>query len=399
MRQRILIIFLLLPLVGKASFIESTMGTAVVNDATAVYNNPAALSLLKNPQLVLLGTEAQFDDEFSGTITQSKTGFTQSGTSNSQTNYFLPSGYFATPFTDKFFMGVAVLGNDFGRDVDQSSILRYVLSNNNMQAVDLIPAVSYKLTDYFSIGAGLNFSEADYLQTPTSGAPTLNIADSQSHNDARADAVGGDAGILLKPTASTLIGLNYRSSMTYKFSGTSTLDNNPTVSSNNYAFTFWTPARAVVSLNQFLSRSFGMISTVQWIQWDKFDKVNVKGIATQIGPNPVIIPSTTIPVYLHNSWVYTVGSFYKINPKWIIRTAASYLESPSDGTHDISNGDNIILGASLGYKINKTLTIDGSYSHAFIQDQPINIQNAANTIDGNNQGSRDSVSLKLTVNV
>jgi len=44
-------LWLFLPSSVHASFIESTVGTAVVNDATAAYHNPAALLLLKNSQL------------------------------------------------------------------------------------------------------------------------------------------------------------------------------------------------------------------------------------------------------------------------------------------------------------------------------------------------------------
>ncbi len=49
-----------------ASFIESTMGAAVVNDATAVYYNPAALVLLNNAQLICLDSEGRVKSEFSG---------------------------------------------------------------------------------------------------------------------------------------------------------------------------------------------------------------------------------------------------------------------------------------------------------------------------------------------
>ncbi len=148
-------VFILIPKVSYASFIEATMGTAVVNDATAV------------------------------------------------------------------------LANNFNRDVDQNSILRYVMSDNNIQALDVVPALGFKLNNYLSIGVGLNFSQADFLFTPISGFPSLNTPDVQSHNKANASALGGDLGILLKPLPSTQIGLNYRSSMTYHFNGTSQLESNP----------------------------------------------------------------------------------------------------------------------------------------------------------------------------
>src|SRR5579871_4155075 len=74
------------PLTLHASFIESTIGAAVVNDATAAYYNPAALILLKNPQLIPLGSAVYFRTHFSGQATQSITGFSQSGSSNANTH-------------------------------------------------------------------------------------------------------------------------------------------------------------------------------------------------------------------------------------------------------------------------------------------------------------------------
>lgn len=397
---RYIFLFLLLPpVISKGSFIEATMGTAVVNDATATVYNPAALTLLENNQLVLLGSEAESKNKFTGTIIQNPTDFSQVGTSYSHTNYFLPSGYVGIPLSDRIFLGEAVVANNFGRDVDQNSVLRYVMSDNNIQNIDLIPAIGIKLTQFLSIGAGINFSQADFLFTPLSGFPTINVPDTQSHNEATANAVGGDFGILLLPSKATQIGFNYRSAITYHFHGTSSLESNPPITSNQFLFDYWTPARYVLSINQFLSHALGVIGTVQWIQWDIFNTVNAQGIAAQVGPNPVILPNASVPFHFHNGGIYTLGSYYRFSPQWIFRTAASYMQSPGNPNYQITSGDSIVLGASLGYKVNKLLSIDSSYAHAFTQNQSINIQNQINTIEGINQSSRDSVSVKLTFNI
>lgn len=390
-------VFLLIPKVSHASFIESTMGTAVVNDATATYYNPAALTFLENTQIIALGTGAQLHSKFTGNVTQSSSDFSQSGTSQSQSNYFLPSGYFGVPVSNRLFFGLAVLANNFSRDLDQNSILRYVISDNNIKNIDLVPAMGFKLNDYLSVGAGLDFSQADFLFTPISGSPSLDIADIQSDNKAHASALGGDLGILLKPLPATQIGFNYRSSMTYHFNGTSQLESNPALTSNNFSFDYWTPARYVLSVNQFLSRAFGLIGTLQWIKWDIYDKINANEIATQVGSSPIILSDVTIPLHFHNGWAYTLGGYYHLSSQWIIRAAGSYVESPGNPNYQITEGNNLILGASIGYKLNKTISIDTSYAHAFIQNQMINIQNSVNTIDGINGGYRDSISLKITV--
>ncbi len=390
---------LVMPAVSNASFIEATMGAAVINDATAAYYNPAALTFLKNAQIILLGTRADFHSQFTGTATQSTTGFSQSGVANSQSNYSLPSGYLGLPISDRIFVGLAVVGNSFNRDIDQSSILRYAISDNNVQALDIVPAMGIKLNDYLSIGAGLNFSHANFLFTPVSGFSNIDVPDVQSRNEANANALGGDVGILLKLSQATQIGLNYRSAITYHFNGSSELESSPGISSNSFSFDYWTPARYVLSINQFLSRKLGLISTLQWIKWDIYNKINANNLATQIGTTPVIVSNVTVPLHFQNGWVYTLGGYYHLSDKWVIRTAGSFVQSPGNPNYQIVEGNNFILGTSLGYKLSKVISLDASYAHAFVQNQTIDVQNSINTINGINKAYRNSISLKITMNV
>src|SRR3990167_1029731 len=129
----------LFPLILHASFIESTIGTAIVNDATATYYNPAALTLLKNPQIITLGSFADFNTRFSGQSRQRATGFIQSGNTSTQTHYFLPALYSGMPVTNKVTVGLAVVSNLFSRNMEDNSILRYVQSSNSIQDIDIIP--------------------------------------------------------------------------------------------------------------------------------------------------------------------------------------------------------------------------------------------------------------------
>lgn len=388
----------LLPLAAHASFIESTIGTAVVNDATASYYNPAALVLLKNPQIIAQGTVALFHTRFIGQSTPLFTGITENGSAVSNTHYDSPSFYFGIPATDKVILGLAVVTNSANRSADESSILRYVQASNTIQDYDVTPALAIKLNPFFSIGAGLNFSYANFNLKPITGFPGSNIADSQSNNQSDGSGIGGNAGFLLQPDPVTVIGFNYRSITTYQLSGKSIFEGNPQVVSNNYHFKLWTPARSVLSINHFVTPTLGFITTLQRIQWSAITNVHVYGIANVLRTTPVVL-NGTVPYYLRNTWLVTLGSHYRITPKWILRVAGSYNQSPGNPNYQIANGDSIILGASMGYTINKTITIDGSYAHAFIKDVNINITGNRFLIHGVNEGSRDAVSLKLTFNV
>lgn len=379
------------PFALHASFIESTQGTAVINDATAAYHNPAALTLLNNPQLVALDSIASFHSHFYGQTTQSRTGFTQTGIAKSTTHYQLPSLYLANPISDKITLGLAAVANSFGRDLEQNSILRYDQSRNKIQGLDIVPAVGIKLNEYVSLGAALNITYADFLLRPITGFPSLNIPDSPSRNNTHDTSFGGDAGILIKPNKATTIGFNYRSAVTYRLHGTSVYEGLPEIVSNDYHFNFYTPARSVASINHFVTKSFGIIGTVQYIQWNIFKEANIHNIATPLG-----VQSGTVPYYLNNTWLFTVGGHYRITPEWIIRVASTYNQSTGNANYQIAHGDSVILGGSMGYDISPQFTIDGSYAHAFVQNQDIHISGGRNLVSGINSGSRDAVSLKLT---
>lgn len=393
-----LLLLLLFPPTLHASFIESTMGTAVVNDATATYYNPAALTLLKNPQFITLGSMSYLRTHFSGQSIQIPTGFTQSGSSSAQSQNFLPALYLGIPITKKATVGVAVVTNFINRDIDGNSILRYAQSSNSIQDIDLVPAIGFKLNNFFSLGAGLNFSYATFMLQPTSGFPSLNIPDSLSRNNSSGTGLGGSVGFLLTPSPATVIGFNYRTRITYPLSGTSVLEGNPGITSHNYYYTFWTPGRSVLSINHFVTRKLGFIGTVQRIQWSVFNEINTHGIATQIGGQPIIV-NANVPYHLRDTWLFTVGTHYRVTPKWIVRVAGGYNQSAGNGNYQISNGDSIIIGGSTGYEVFKNIIIDAGYAHVFIKDENINITTRTNKIIGKNGGALNAFSLKLTVNV
>lgn len=400
MRKRYLfLMLLLLPFDLHASIIESTIGAAVVNDATATYYNPAALTLLKKPQFIMLGSAANYRANFTGQTEQRATQYIQSGNANANTHYYLPSIYSGIPVNQYLTFGLAVIYNYFYRDISEDSILRYVQSSNTVKDINFVPAVSIKLNQYFSLGAGLDITHLNFVFQPVSGFPTLNIADVRNHNESNGSSIGGHAGILLKPTASTSIGFNYRSALTYKMHGHSIYEGNPQLTSDDFHFTFWIPARSVLSINQFVTPKLGLIATAQYIQWNIFNEMNVSGLTTRTVAKPIVLPDIKVNFRLHNSWLLTVGSHYRIKPEWVVRIAGSYVQSPASGQYQLSDGNSFVAAISSGYNFNKTFTLDLGYAHSFIKNKTIQIATTRNITNGINHGYRDAASLKLTINL
>lgn len=381
-----------------ASYIETTIGAAVVNDATAAYYNPAALVLLKNTQLIPLGSAARFRTQFNGSSTAVATNTTETGTSSSTTHFYSPSFYVGLPANERITTGFAALTNYANRDPESNSILRYVQSSNQVQDYDFVPAVGVKINDYLALGGSVNFSYTSFDLHPITGFPGSNIADSQGHNQTDGSGVGMSLGCLLQPRPSTLIGLHYKSVTSYNQSGSSEAGNTTTITSNNYHYKLRTPARMTLTISQEIAPTLRLITTINRTQWNITRNVHVYNAVAIIGTTPTIV-SGTIPYYLHNTWTLTFGGQYQFLPKWILRLAATYNQTPDSGFYQVGHGDTYILGGSLGYDFNKIVRVDGSYAHAFVQNQTVNINGNRFIISGTNSGSRDVVSLKVTVNV
>ena len=388
------LLFLCWPL--HASFIEQTLGAAVVMDATAVYFNPGALTAISKTQLITQGTLARSQSQFTGSAQQLSLGITESGSATTTTDFILPSLYISIPINDKFAGGFAVVANDFNSDLEGHSVLRYAQARNHIDDIDLVPAVGMKINEFLSIGGNLNFSHAHFIQEPILGVTRLNVPEGRSLNNSKGSSLGGDFGILIKLAKKTAMGFNYRSAITYHLNGTSSIKGPQIVYSDNYHFKYWTPARSVLSLSHFLNEKVGFIGTIQYLQWSIFKEADIYNFATQSGSTAFINPQAHIKYNFHNSWLLTLGTIYNISSKWVVRVAGTYNQSPSNGRFQISTGDGLVVGSSMGYQLMKNFTVNCSYGHAFFKKQNINIETAQNIITGFNQGVNDAVSLRLT---
>lgn len=389
---------LVFPLAAEASFIESTLGTAVVNDAAAAYFNPAGLVYLKNPQIIPLGSIAYTSARFNGTFVQRPSGFTLIGTSPSSSTFYFPSMYAGTPLSDKFTLGIAVVSNLLNQDIESNSILRYSQSSNKIQNIDLVAALGFRITQALSIGAGVNFSYADFLLNPVSGAPGLNIPDTQSQNDSNGTGIGGNIGVQYRLSKATIVGFAYRTSITYTLSGTSTFDSTPQLVSTNYRFTYWAPARSVATILHFVTPRLALMTTVQYINTGIYHDQNIYNIAALVRGQPTIV-NTHVTSNMSNTWLLTLGNQYRVTPSWVVRLAASFTQNPGNPSYQVTSGNSVVVGASTGYNINKTFTLDGSYAHAFFKKQSIHISTARAFIEGENHSAVNSISMKLTINM
>ena len=152
-------------------------------------------------------------------------------------------------------------------------------------------------------------------------------------------------------------------------------------------------------MSHFVTPNTGFISTVQFVEWGIFKNVTAHGIATQMSQESMVLSQAVIPYHFHDSWILTLGGIQSITPTWVVRIAGTYNQSPSNGNYQITSGDGLIVGASMGYEFYKNMMIDASYAHTFIKNQKVTIDSRNSLTTGVNRGHGDAVSLKLTLNI
>lgn len=383
-----------------AAFVEAAIGPAIPSDASAVYFNPAALVLQPKHQLVVSGAYVPVNFNFHGMTLQNATQYAQTGETSSRAIYRLPSAYLANRLTDKFTLGLGGTYTNYGKqNFPDDSILRYMLTYNAITVSDLIPSLTYKANDKFSIGAGLDFEEIKINLDSVVGAPPAHIPDINLVNEAKANGIGAHGGILYIPKRGTLVGLAYHSPVHFKPTGQSTFLAPQPFASNNFQFGITMPASTVLSVDQYLSTELGLIGTIQYMQWGSLKSLDLQNIALIRGGQNVIIPLTTKIFNLQNTWRYQLGIHYKVSPKLTVRAAMAYDQEPNVSTFQLAPKDNIFFGTNATYWVKKNVGIELAYLYVTYPSQNVYIKGTANTAVGTVNGTRNTFAAKLILNM
>jgi len=180
---------------------------ARAQDASTVFTNPAGMSRLDKSQ-VLGGLQVLYGDvEFT---TNSNTSIT--GGDGGNAIGWLPGGsiFLVQKLNQDWSIGLGVLSY-FGlsEEYDDNWVGRYYVQKSTLLGATLTPAVSYRMNNWLSIGAGLN-AMYGYLDTQVA---INNIGDRRPDGQLNYEdgewGCGGNFGILLEPTQGTRFGLTY----------------------------------------------------------------------------------------------------------------------------------------------------------------------------------------------
>ncbi len=219
--------------------------TAVANDPSAIFFNPAGL-----------GWQKHFDVEVgSSFITKTQGDFTGENPfpgandveKQHKTTFTLPTVYVVAPLTSEINLGLGIFSQyglgfrwdnaeDCGGDcatnpVKSSSYSgRFIGQNAVIQSVDLNPVLSFQATPAIAVavGADLRFSKVQLEKNQPAGVnpftlSTVDIAHVKLNSDLTDNhGWGWNAGVLIRPVPQLSFGVAYRSKIKVDYEGTAT---------------------------------------------------------------------------------------------------------------------------------------------------------------------------------
>jgi long-chain fatty acid transport protein len=323
------------PAANAAGFAVTTQGVsglgngyagaaAVAEDASTVWWNPAGMAWLPSGKHVagaaaFVSSSTKFSDN--GGSVAARPGANGNGGDAGQSTP-VPSGFFAMDVGPRWNVGLGVSG-PFGNKTEYEStwIGRFQGISSEIKTLNINPAVSYKFSDAVSAGFGVNYMEGDIRLL---SAVNLGAAEAQNRTNVNGNAWGFNAGVQVRPTPDTRVGMHYRSSVDFKLRGdTSFSAPAPATLNSGVKINVNTPDSLMFSIAQRMGR-FDLLADATWFHWSKINQLPVVRTDGPLGGQTL----DTLTLDFKDTVRLSVGTNYKFSDAWTFKVGAVYDQTP-----------------------------------------------------------------------
>jgi long-chain fatty acid transport protein len=302
----------------------ATAGWAArAQDASTVFKNPAGMSFLEKSEL-RVGLMAVYGNVSFSPNSQTTT----TGGDGGNPVGWIPGGslFYAHKLTPDLSVGIGAFSY-FGASLkyDDGWAGRYYNQESSMIGYTFMPAVSYRITRWLSVGAGLNATYATMEEKVA--VKNFDRADGQIKVEDDEWGYGANVGVLAEPFKGTRIGVDYMSQMKLRFSDVPTYSGiGPGLdailrSRNAYNASLnlgvYIPQMVMGSVYQELGSKWAVMANVGWQQWSKFGKVDVTIVNNNAN-------STTIDAHFDDTWHVAGGVQFKPATAWNLTAGVGY---------------------------------------------------------------------------
>lgn len=373
-------------------------------DASSAWYNPAALTHIKNKQVVASGVLVNTSGSFTASSTnvpfQPFTPVPSGPNDNSNPGglSLIPSLHYAARIHPNLVFGLS-LASPYGLATNYSpeGVMRYVATHSEVLTLDLSPSFAYQATPWLSIGAGLDalFAEAIFeLQTTayTAGDPAFDGFQNSRANDW---ALGWHLGFLIDFNKCTRLGLNYRSKYDLNVKGVShqLMPITPASVAQSGEFVL-RPVHAEVVLPETLVLSgyhafnphWAVMADASWTAWGRLPTLGLR-----FDPLPNDAPPLVGPVdgdtllNFKDTYKVALGVNYTLNKCWQFRAGTAFDRTPIQDevfrTARLPDSDRIWLSLGASYTFAQ-MRVDLGYAHLFMKEATLSDGGPVSPING-----------------
>jgi len=377
---------------GAAVLGMAGAATASVNDASAVFYNPAAMTRLEGKQLYFGGTWLSTYTSFAGVEPFPGYGVTEAMKTG---NFFPPTVYYVNHLNKKWAYGAGV-NAPFGLGVEWENPLMFTgrerVTKADVRTINAGVDVAWAPNDQYSVGvgydalfAGVELHNIMEQVVPGGGGAKLNVAEAELKSGYKAGQTW-NAAAMWTPQPEWKFAVNYRARAHVKIdNGDATFTQIPTGSpALDAAVAAALPpaqtASAVLKFPAMLSLAAAWKPTPEWTwevdanqtRWSFFDNLQI-----EFAKNPAIDQS--ISENYKDSWRVNVGAEHRL-PGFTYRFGYYYDQAAapdSSVTPLLPDANRHGATIGLGFKLGKAKawTLDWYNLFLFVENRSTNGQN------------------------
>ncbi len=406
-------------------------GAAIANDASTVWYNPAGMSRLKGAQIHagMHYIAPTFDFENRGSV-QTLGGVTTGPLLPTAVQNegggkaaVVPNFYYTRQLSDVVNVGLGI-NAPFGlaTEYDEDWIGRYHTMESEIVTMNFNPALSWRVHDRVSVGAGLNIqyikarltNAVDFsvvcfgsavaaglstaAATATCGAavpggtfvPGAGLLDGRTRNKGDDISVGFNVGLLIEPTDHTRVGMSYRSRIKHQLDGNARTNVPGSLGAlgalgagigaafgdTGMKTNAELPDMASFSIYHDVNEKWAVMGDATWTGWSSVPELRLR---FDNGRSDAVEE-----LQWDDTWRFSAAVNFKPTKSIILRLGGAFDEAPVPNermlTPRLPDNDRIWLSAGAGYRVSDHLQVDVGYTHLFIDTTRINRTSATGAV-------------------
>ncbi|PID27237.1 MAG: hypothetical protein CR982_06475 [Candidatus Cloacimonadota bacterium] len=330
--------------------------TALADDASAVYFNPAAITFLEKDQIMvgfsIIKPEATFRGPFPAT-TEYKL----------DNQYFNPINlYYAKKLNEDFSFGLA-LNNPFGMGTkwDEDWVGRFLSVESDLKTFFLTPSFSFKIFPNLSMGFGVSYVYGDVLiERKFSNAPFEGEGDMKLEGDDAA-SYGYSVSMLYKPMDNLSFGFKYKSEVGLEFEGEAKVvaPNQllPIIPKGDIAANLDLPADLLIGVAYSPVDYINLTAELQYVWWSSYDKMYIRFLENESW-------NKSSPRDYKDTYILRTGVEWLVNNELALRSGIFYDKHPVKdkmAEPSLPDSDRLGLNFGFGYRFLDNFNVDFAY--------------------------------------